>query len=181
MLTQKIKLPSNINFFFISLKNSRLLVLKTFLLKKKYIEIPSFIKLSKKDNFLFLTLTKATETASFLRYTLFLTNWLKNVEKPFKKQLLLKGLGFRAALVENSNVLELEFKLGLSHLPKIIIPTDELKVSVDKTTLTVEGFDPVVVGNFVEKIRNLKFPDAYKGKGFWHKNEIRILKEIKKT
>ena len=46
---------------------------------------------------------------------------------------------------------------------------------------SVEGFDKVTVGNFVNKIRNLKFPDSYKGKGFWYKNEVIKLKEINKT
>jgi ribosomal protein L6P/L9E len=52
---------------------------------------------------------------------------------------------------------------------------------VNKNILTFEGFDPVAVGNFANKVRSLKFPDVYKGKGFWYKNEVRSLKEIKKT
>ena len=46
---------------------------------------------------------------------------------------------------------------------------------------SLEGFDPVAVGNFATKIKSLKFPDTYKGKGFWYKNEVKVLKEIKKT
>jgi ribosomal protein L6P/L9E len=45
----------------------------------------------------------------------------------------------------------------------------------------VEGFEAYKVGNFLKKLRNLKAPDIYKGKGFWYKNEIKIFKEIKKT
>jgi len=55
------------------------------------------------------------------------------------------------------------------------------KVVLDKNTLTIEGVDKVKVGNFVNKIRNLKLPDSYKGKGFWYKNEVIKLKEINKT
>ena len=99
--------------------------------------------------------------------------------KPFKKQLVLKGLGFKAEVLDNSSMLEL--KLGFSSLVKVSIPKDEVLVSVNKNTLTFEGFDPVAVGNFANKIRSLKFPDVYKGKGFWYKNEVRSLKEIKKT
>ena len=49
------------------------------------------------------------------------------------------------------------------------------------TLLIVEGIESAVVGNFLKKIRNLKTPDSYKGKGFWYKNESKVLKEIKKT
>ena len=108
-----------------------------------------------------------------------MSNWLKNLEKPFKKQLLLKGLGFKAEVLNNSSLLEL--KLGFSSLVKIKIPKEEVLVNVNNNILTLEGFDPVAVGNFANKIRMLKVPDAYKGKGFWYKNEVRSLKEIKKT
>ena len=57
----------------------------------------------------------------------------------------------------------------------------DVNVSFNKNLLTVEGTDASKVGNFVKLIRNLKFPDSYKGKGFWYKNEQRVLKEIKKT
>ena len=75
----------------------------------------------------------------------------------------------------------LELKLGFSALITLPIPVEEVKVDVNKNIITLEGFDPVAVGNFATKIKSLKFPDAYKGKGFWGKNEVRVLKEIKKT
>ena len=91
----------------------------------------------------------------------------------------MKGLGFKADLTEDSKNLEL--KLGFSVIKTLPIPTHEVRVNVNKNVLTFEGFDPVAVGNFATKVKSLKFPDAYKGKGFWDKNEVRALKEIKKT
>jgi large subunit ribosomal protein L6 len=104
---------------------------------------------------------------------------LKRLEKPFRKKLLLKGLGYKAVLKNEESVLEL--KIGYSHVIAVPITKESIKVIIDKNTLIVEGFDKVEVGNFVNKIRNLKLPDSYKGKGFWYKNEVIKLKEINKT
>lgn len=179
MLIKKINLPIDINFLFVTLNDSRLLLLDISSYKKMYVSIPEGINISKKDTTLILTCQKDSGSALLNRFSHFLSNWLKNLEKPFKKQLVLKGLGFKADLSKDSSFLEL--KLGFSCLIKIGIPKHEVSVSINKNILTFEGFDPVAVGNFARKVRSLKFPDAYKGKGFWYKNEIRVLKEIKKT
>jgi hypothetical protein len=86
--------------------------------------------------------------------------------------------------MQNISVLKdlgvIEFKLGFSHLKKIKIPVDEISVHVQKSTLFVEGRDCVLIGNFLNKIRSLKVPDIYKGKGFWYKYQKEHLKIIKK-
>lgn len=179
---KKLKLISKTDFFFTTINKKNLLVLNTQTSKKKYIEIPSIVGIEKRDDFLNLTLIADSNPDDILIFNKFfssLSAWVKNFEKPFKKSLVLKGLGFRIILSADSKYLEL--KLGYSHLIKLIIPTDEIKVTVIKNILIVEGFDPIYVGNFIEQIRNLKFPDIYKGKGFWYKNEVISLKEIKKT
>ena len=91
--------------------------------------------------------------------------------------MILKGLGFKGNIVNNSI---LELKLGFSHLLKVPLNSKELNVSINNNVLIVEGFESDKVGNFLEKIRKLKKIDSYKGKGFWYKNELKILKEIKK-
>jgi large subunit ribosomal protein L6 len=179
MLTKKINLPLKIDFLFVILKDSKLLLLNIPSYKKMYVAIPKGIKISKKGTLLILSCKKSFNTELFERFHVFLSNWLKNLEKPFKKQLVLKGLGFKAEISKDSSCLEL--KLGFSSLVKVSIPKDEILVTVNKNILTFEGFDPVAVGNFANKVRSLKFPDVYKGKGFWYKNEVRSLKEIKKT
>jgi len=75
----------------------------------------------------------------------------------------------------------LEFKIGLSHIVSLEIPSHDVVVFLIKNTIVVEGINPVVVGNFLKKIKNLKIPGSYTGKGFWYKNEIKILKPVKKT
>ena len=180
MLTKKLKLNSSKSkFFFVIIENSKFLVLDIPSYKKMYISVSPFISIYKEKDYLILKLKKKSEAENFEKYFEFFSRWLKNVEKPFKKQLVLKGLGFKADLTEDKKNLEL--KLGFSVVINLPIPTHEVKVSVNKNILTLEGFDPVAVGNFSTKIKSLKFPDVYKGKGFWDKNEVRVLKEIKKT
>ena len=65
--------------------------------------------------------------------------WLKKFSKPFRKQLLLKGLGFKGNISEGG--LFLELKLGFSHLVKVAINLSELKMSMNTTLLVVEGFE----------------------------------------
>ena len=181
MITKK-NLRITTKVFFLTLNKKNLLVLTTQNLKKKYIEIPYCVEIEKIDDFLTLNLKNDSNPADisiFNKFSLSLSAWIKNVDKPFKKSLILKGLGFRITVSPDSKCLEL--KLGYSHLIKILIPSDEIKVIVIKNILIVEGFDPIYVGNFIEQIRNLKYPDIYTGKGFWYKNEVISLKEIKKT
>jgi ribosomal protein L6P/L9E len=163
----------------VSIEDSKFLVLDIPSYKKMYISVRPFVSIFKEEDHLVLRLKKKNRIKDFEEYVEFFSRWLKNVEKPFKKQLVLKGLGFKADLTEDSKNLEL--KLGFSLIITLPIPIHEVKVSVNKNVLTFEGFDPVAVGNFATKVKSLKFPDAYKGKGFWDKNEVRALKEIKKT
>jgi ribosomal protein L6P/L9E len=180
MLIKKLKLNSSKSkFFFVSIEDSKFLVLDIPSYKKMYISVSPFVSIFKEEDHLVLKLKKKNRIKDFEEYVEFFSRWLKNVEKPFKKQLVLKGLGFKADLTEDSKNLEL--KLGFSLIITLPIPIHEVKVSVNKNVLTFEGFDPVAVGNFATKVKSLKFPDAYKGKGFWDKNEVRALKEIKKT
>jgi len=94
------------------------------------------------------------------------------------KKLILKGLGLKAQLDGTQSILEL--KLGFSHEIKIGFSKQDFNISVHKNIISVEGFNLEKINNFLHKIRLLKFPNAYKGKGIWYKNETRIYKVIKK-
>jgi len=171
-VTNTFVLPSKIQLYFISIKNISLLVVETPYLTKKYIKLPYLFKFKKANNILTFENFKKENFFSLV------TSWFKKFAKPFKKQLILKGLGFKGNIIENGSVLE--FKLGFSHTIRILLDSKELKFSMVNNVLTVEGFESYKVGNFLEKIRKLKRFDSYKGKGFWYKNESRTLKEIKK-
>lgn len=169
-------LLTKIKSYFILLKHVQFLVLETPLLSKKYIRIPSFLRIKKLQNSLVLSKNNN------LKFNTLLSVWLKFFLKPFKKHLLLKGLGFKGVIITDSSTEKavLELKLGFSHFIKLPLDLKKFKISLNNNLLTVEGFNPHEVGNFLEKIKKLKSIDNYKGKGFWYKNEVRILKEIKK-
>jgi len=179
-ISKTITLSSTVDIITANIQTGKLLVLNS-KNQSKYVIIPPFVGFSKNENTLFLNLEiKTPENLNLLNQIhSLLLKCLNSFEKPFKKKLLLKGLGFRVGASEDSKFLDL--KLGYSHNIKIPVPREHIKVSVDKNHLTVEGFDKILVGNFSNQIRNLKYPDSYKGKGFWYKDEIKVLKEIKKT
>lgn len=180
-MQKKIKLNSLATISFARINNNSFILFKFKNTLINYLRIPVFIQCELKSKFLIFS-TSILNTFQIFQYYQLISqfqDYLKRVEKPFKKKLLLKGLGYKAVLKNDDSVLEL--KIGYSHTISLPIKKDMLKIILDKNNLTVEGFDKVTVGNFVNKIRNLKFPDSYKGKGFWYKNEVIKLKEINKT
>jgi ribosomal protein L6P/L9E len=182
-MTQKqqkiLTLPSKPKVSLCSLKNFRFLILETSFLTKKYFKLTSVLNVKKEKNLLLVNSMNTKSEPFFLPSLGVFTSWLKKFAKPFRKQLFLKGLGFKANLSVDG--LFLELKLGFSHIIKISTQLPELKLLINNTSLSVEGFEAYKVGNFLKKVRNLKAPDIYKGKGFWYKNEIKVFKEIKKT
>jgi large subunit ribosomal protein L6 len=183
MQTKIQKIPNKTEIFISSLGIKTLLIIKkdSIVTNFKYYTLSNSIILTKKDDHILFSTAESTKQAFSVLEKSFLviSKYLKSFEKPYKKKLILKGLGFKATLSSDSKLLEL--KLGLSHVIAVNIPIEDLTIKVDKNTIIVEGLDPVKVGNFATQIRNFKYPDSYKGKGFWYKNEIKVLKEVKKT
>ena len=89
------------------------------------------------------------------------------VDKGFKKELTLIGVGFRAQIMGN----KLDFQIGYSHPTQIEIPKD-IKVSVVKSVeILIEGIDKQKVGQFAAIVRDIRRPEPYKGKGIRYKDE----------
>ena len=174
--TKNFKISYNKDFFLYSIKSNHVLVFSTDL-DKKYIHIPNYINIVIKDKNLEFIYDEKYEIL-FSQFLATLDNCLKNYRRAYRKKLFLKGLGYRVSISDDKKVLML--KLGYSHTSSLDISVDRLNVKVNKNFITVEGCDAVEVGNFASKIRQLRTPDIYKGKGVWYKNEIKVLKELKK-
>ena len=87
-------------------------------------------------------------------------------------RLELRGVGYRAQLKNN----DLELSLGYSH-PNLISISSDLKVSViSNTEIVIEGINKGSVGLLAAKIRRLRPPEPYKGKGVFYKGEKIVLK-----
>lgn len=109
-------------------------------------------------------------------YASHIKNMIAGVNKPFSKELILEGVGFKSEVQGDNLVLA----LGFSHLVKITIPKT-LKVTADKNIITITGTNIEEVGQFSAYVRDHKKPEPYKGKGFRYRQEVIRRKEGKKT
>lgn len=105
-----------------------------------------------------------------------LANLIQGVSQGFEKKLEIKGVGYRASLEGEDLVL----KVGFSHLVKIG-KIEGISFSVDKNIITVSGIDKQLVGEVAAKIRRVRPPDVYKGKGIRYLGEVVRKKEGKRA
>ncbi len=101
---------------------------------------------------------------------------IKGVETPFEKKLLMEGVGFKW----EAKGAELHMALGFSHPVMILIPSD-VTVAIEKLTMTITGIDKEKVGSFAKKVRSLKEPEPYKGKGIRYSDEVIRRKQGKRS
>lgn len=94
----------------------------------------------------------------------------------FEKQLEIRGLGYRVRK-EGQNLI---FQLGYSHPVNFKIPED-IDVEVKENIIKVKGYCKARVGQVAAKIRELKKPDPYKGKGIRYLGEEVKLKPTKRA
>jgi len=177
IMLEVIKIPTTLQISFIKIKMRKFLVFKQKNLSQ-YIQLPKFIFLKKKDGNFIFSCFNVEFNIYFKNFIKLFNTWSKRFEKSIVKKLILKGLGLKAQLDSTQPILEL--KLGFSHEIKIRFSRQDFNISVHKNIISVEGFNLEKINNFIYKIRLLKFPNAYKGKGIWYKNEMRIDKVIKK-
>ncbi|QFG23905.1 50S ribosomal protein L6 [Actinomadura sp. WMMB 499] len=96
-----------------------------------------------------------------------INNMVVGVTDGYKKTLVIQGVGYRVA-AKGKN---LEFSLGYSH-PITVEPPEGITFTVEKPTqLVVEGIDKQLVGEIAARIRKLRKPDPYKGKGVRYEGE----------
>ncbi len=95
-----------------------------------------------------------------------LANIIKGVDSGFEKKLELSGVGYRAQLQGN----ELVLSLGFSH-PVKFKPKEGIKIAVAENVISITGTDKALVGETAAKIRALRPPEPYKGKGIKYVGE----------
>jgi large subunit ribosomal protein L6 len=105
-----------------------------------------------------------------------IANMVKGVTDGFEQSLEMVGVGYRAALQGN----KLELSLGFSH-PVVIDPPAGITFVVPKQTeVKIQGIDKQLVGELAAKIRKIRPPEPYKGKGVKYAGEKVRRKEGKK-
>lgn len=109
-------------------------------------------------------------------YASHITNMVSGVNKMFEKKLILDGIGFKSDVRGQ----ELHLALGFSHPVVVAIPQG-IKVVTEKNTIAISGTDKEQVGQFASKVRSLKKPEPYKGKGMRYSDEMIRRKQGKKS
>ena len=118
-----------------------------------------------------LTLTRLEETREAraqhgLRRTP-IANCVEGVSKGFSKTLEVNGVGFKVAV--KGNIIELS--VGFSHPVLVDLPKG-LEAKVEGQKLTISGIDKEQVGEMCARIRRIRKPEPYKGKGIKYETEI---------
>jgi len=105
-----------------------------------------------------------------------LNNAITGISKGYEKTLELSGVGFRASLKGK----QLNLQLGFSHDINFDIP-EGIKITVEKQTIIkISGFDKQQVGMTASKIKSIRPPEPYKGKGIKEQGQNILRKEGKK-
>ncbi|MCU0336938.1 MAG: 50S ribosomal protein L6 [Sediminibacterium sp.] len=105
-------------------------------------------------------------------YRALISNMVVGVTDGFKKEMELVGVGFKAANTGNT----LDLALGYSHNIIFEIPS-ELKVATvtekgQNPKILLEGIDKQLIGQVAAKLRSLRKPEPYKGKGVKYAGEV---------
>ena len=104
-----------------------------------------------------------------------LNNMIHGVSEGFKKELEMRGVGYRAQLQGKKLVLS----VGKSHPDEVEAPEGIAFELPNPTTIVVSGISKEVVGQTAAYIRSLRSPEPYKGKGIRYVGEFVRRKEGK--
>ena len=119
---------------------------------------------------------KAENKALWGTYASHVKNMIEGVNNAYTKKLILEGVGFKSEVAGK----DLKLALGFSHPVVVKIP-EGITATAEKNNLTFTGIDKELVGQFSAKIRSLKKPEPYKGKGFRYDTEVIRRKQGKKS
>lgn len=109
-------------------------------------------------------------------YASHVKNMIEGVTNGYTRKLILEGVGFKSEVAGK----DLKLALGFSHPVVVKIP-EGLTATAEKNVITISGIDKESVGQFAAKIRAMKKPEPYKGKGFHYDDEVVRRKQGKKS
>jgi large subunit ribosomal protein L6 len=101
-----------------------------------------------------------------------IANMVEGVSKGFQRDLELVGVGYRARMEGEKVVLQ----LGYSHPVEVVPPSGVMVTVVGAQRISVQGIEKELVGDVAARIRALRPPDRYKGKGIRYAGERIRLK-----
>ncbi len=133
----------------------------------------------KKSGDLYLVLPKLPNKSSWIQagtLRALIQNMIIGVSQGFERRLDLVGVGYRAQ--SKADVISLT--IGFSHPVDFILPKGVTALTPTQTEIVLTGNDNQQLGEVASKIRSLRPPEPYKGKGIQYKGENIHRKEAKK-
>ena len=100
-------------------------------------------------------------------YRTLFANMVEGVSTGFVRKLEINGVGYRASVSGN----KLNMALGFSHPVEFILP-DGITASVEGNVITLNGYDKKLIGETAARIRKIRKPEPYKGKGVKYLEEV---------
>ncbi|MDF1613472.1 50S ribosomal protein L6 [Desulfurivibrio dismutans] len=104
-----------------------------------------------------------------------INNMVIGVEKGFAKKLVVEGVGYRVEVKGDA----LNLNVGYSNTVNFLLP-EGVKAAVEKNTVTLESIDKELLGETAARIRAVRKPEPYKGKGIRYEDE-RVVRKAGKT
>lgn len=140
------------------------------------------VKVEQKENVITVSVVHPEEKRDRALWGLFrslVANMIEGVVNGFSKKLEVNGVGFRVELQGKKLVLN----IGFSHSVEFELP-EGVSAKVEKNIITIEGASKQLVGETAARIRALKKPEPYKGKGIKYVDETvrrKVGKVVKGT
>jgi large subunit ribosomal protein L6 len=136
-------------------------------------KFPDIVTITVKDGELFVASKEVSKFGQAIQGTVrsHIVNMITGVTTSWNKKMELQGTGYRSEIKGNDLVLT----VGFSHTVTVLAPIG-IKFGIEKNIITIEGNDKEMVGAMAAKIRAVRPPDPYKGKGIRYLGEILKLK-----
>jgi len=134
-----------------------------------YFDIPAGIKAEVIESQIIVTQVKENDKITNALFGLtraYLANLVTGVTQGFEKKLELSGVGYRAQAAGNT----LTLSLGFSH-PVVITADQGIQFKVEDNVITISGIDKTIIGDIAARVRKLRPPEPYKGKGIKYVGE----------
>lgn len=170
---KSIKIPETIN---LSIENQKIYVKGNHgVLEKTFLKSVSFERITNE-----LFINRSNDTKSSRSYhglaSILIQNMIQGVEKKFFKILVAEGVGYKFQVDNN----KLMLNMGFTHPIEFLIPLDLTIKLESPTRLSISGIDKEKVGLLASKIRSIRPPEPYKGKGIMYEKE-KIIRKAGKT
>lgn len=163
---QPISLPAGVN---VALKEKQVEIVGP--KGKLVINLPEVLEVELKDNQILVKLKKTQEKAMHGLYRSLINNAVLGVAVGWSKILQLVGVGYKA----QTDGKKLTLMVGFSHPVDFMAP-EGVTLAVKGNDIVISGCDKQLVGETAARIRRIRPPEVYKGKGIKYKGEIIHLK-----